>query len=134
MSQVNDVVGPIASDKGLHILKLTERRAETTRTLAEAKVDIQKRLLDQMRAQKKRELTDETRKSIRVEIYEDGAREDRPRPPQMAAAPRLWHLSPVLPRPGAHTQNPRTRAHAHDPTVPCCLFALAFLQGPGACG
>jgi parvulin-like peptidyl-prolyl isomerase len=71
MTQVNEVVGPIASDKGLHILKLTDRRAATTRTLAEANVDIQKRLLDQMRAQRKRDLTDETRKSIHVEIYQD---------------------------------------------------------------
>jgi peptidyl-prolyl cis-trans isomerase C len=71
MAQVNDVVGPITSDKGLHILKLTDRRPEVTRPFAEVKVDIQKRLLDQMRAQRKRELTDETRKSIRVEIYQD---------------------------------------------------------------
>jgi peptidyl-prolyl cis-trans isomerase C len=71
MTQVNEVVGPIQSDKGFHILKLTERRAETTRALADVKVDIQKRLLDQMRAQRKRELADEVRKSVRVEIYED---------------------------------------------------------------
>jgi peptidyl-prolyl cis-trans isomerase C len=71
MTQVNDVMGPITSDKGFHILKLTDRRAETTRALADVKVDIQKRLLDQLRAQRKRELTDETRKSIRVEIYQD---------------------------------------------------------------
>jgi peptidyl-prolyl cis-trans isomerase C len=70
MAQVNDVAGPIASDKGFHILKLTDRRPEMTRSLAEAKVDIQKRLLDQMRAQRKRELAEEARKSIHVEIYE----------------------------------------------------------------
>ena len=70
MAQVNDVAGPVASDKGFHILKLTERRAELTRPLAEVKGDIQRRLLDQMRAQKKRELVEEARKSIRVEIYE----------------------------------------------------------------
>ena len=38
--------------------------------MAEVKGDIQRRLLDQMRAQKKRELVEEARKSIRVEIYE----------------------------------------------------------------
>ena len=42
-----------------------------TRPLAEVKVDIQRRLLDQMRAQRRRELVEEARKSIRVEIYED---------------------------------------------------------------
>jgi peptidyl-prolyl cis-trans isomerase C len=71
MTQVNEVVGPIQSDKGFHILKLTERRAETTRAFADVKVDIQKRLLDQMRAQRKRDLADEVRKSVHVEVYED---------------------------------------------------------------
>ena len=69
--QVNDVAGPIQSEKGFHILMLMDRRAEGIRTLAEVKVDIQKRLLDQMRATRKRELTEELRKSIQVEIYED---------------------------------------------------------------
>jgi peptidyl-prolyl cis-trans isomerase C len=70
MAQANDVAGPIASDKGFHIIKLTDRRPEMTRPFAEVKADIQRRLLDQLRAQKKRELVEEARKSIRVEIYE----------------------------------------------------------------
>ena len=69
--QVNDVAGPVASDKGFHVLRLTERRPEVTRPLAEVKLDIQKRLLDQLRAQRRRELADEARKTIHVEIYED---------------------------------------------------------------
>jgi len=71
ITRVNDVAGPIASDKGFHIIKLTERRPQVTRPFAEVKVDIQRRLLDQMRAQRRRELVEEARKSIRVEIYED---------------------------------------------------------------
>ena len=71
LAQVNDVAGPIASDKGLHILKLTDRRAAITRPFAEVKGDIIRRLLEQMRAQRKRELAEEVRKSVRVEIYED---------------------------------------------------------------
>jgi peptidyl-prolyl cis-trans isomerase C len=69
--QINDLAGPIPSDRGFHILKLMDRRAELTRPLAEVKGEIAKRLLDQMRAARKRELTEELRKSIRVEIYED---------------------------------------------------------------
>jgi len=99
LAQVNDVAGPVASDKGFHIIKLTERRPATTRPLAEAKADIQRRLLEQMRAQRKREIADEMRKSIRVEIYEDelakitvGATPDGGRPlsappPVMVPAP-----------------------------------------------
>jgi peptidyl-prolyl cis-trans isomerase C len=68
LGQVNEVAGPIETDKGFHILKLTEHRPETTRPLAEVKVDIQRRLLEQWRAQRRRELTEEMRKSVRVEI------------------------------------------------------------------
>jgi peptidyl-prolyl cis-trans isomerase C len=107
MTQVNDVVGPIASDKGFHILKLTDRRAETTRALSEAKVDIQKRLLDQMRAQRKREMAEEMRKSIRVEIFQDelakvalaptpdGGRPASANPPAPSSAP----TPPPTPKP-----------------------------------
>jgi peptidyl-prolyl cis-trans isomerase C len=96
--KVDEVAGPVASDKGFHILRLTDRRPEVTRPLAEVKPDIQKRLLDQMRAQRKRELAEEMRKSIRVEIYEgelakltvagfpDGGRPEV-RPPIPDAAP-----------------------------------------------
>jgi len=98
MSQVNDVVGPSRLTRLAHP-QVDRPRAETTRTLAEAKVDIQKRLLDQMRAQKKRELTDETRKSIRVEIYEDELAKIALAPAADGGRPRLWHPSPVLPDP-----------------------------------
>jgi len=71
LAQINDVAGPIESDKGFHIIRLTDRRPATTRSIADAKLDIQKRLLEQMRAQRKRDLAEEMRKSIRVEIYQD---------------------------------------------------------------
>ena len=107
MTQVNEVVGPIASDKGFHILKLTDRRPEVTRPLADVKVDIQKRLLDQMRAQRKREMAEEMRKSIRVEIYEDELAKialapttdgGRPpaAPPVPGSAPTPTHPAPKL--------------------------------------
>jgi peptidyl-prolyl cis-trans isomerase C len=107
MTQVNEVVGPVTSDKGFHILKLTDRRPEVTRPLAEVKVDIQKRLLDQMRAQRKREMAEEMRKSIRVEIYEDELAKialapttdgGRPpaAPPVPGSAPTPTHPAPKL--------------------------------------
>ena len=100
MTQVNEVGGPIQSDKGFHILKLTERRAETTRALADVKVDIQKRLLDQMRAQRKRELADEVRKSVRVEIYEDElAKIPLASPPDAGRPPTAAPVSSSAPTP-----------------------------------
>jgi peptidyl-prolyl cis-trans isomerase C len=71
LAKPGDVAGPITSDKGFHIIRLNERRPEVTRTLAEAKPDIQRKLVEQMRTQRKRDLAEEARKTIRVEIYED---------------------------------------------------------------
>ncbi len=87
LTQVNDIVGPISSDKGFHILKLTDRRSEVMRPLAEVKVDIQKRLLEQARAQQKRELVEEARKSIRVEIDESELAKITVAPPADAGQP-----------------------------------------------
>lgn len=95
LAKPGDIAGPIASDKGFHILRLSERRAESTRTLAEAKSDIQRKLVEQMRTQRKRELTEEARKTIRVEIYEDELAKvalpttpDAGRPDSQAPAPK----------------------------------------------
>jgi peptidyl-prolyl cis-trans isomerase C len=71
LNEPGDIAGPIASDKGFHIIRLSERRPEGARPLAEAKLDIQRKLLEQMRTQRKRELAEEARKTIRVEIFED---------------------------------------------------------------
>jgi peptidyl-prolyl cis-trans isomerase C len=71
MTKPGEIAGPIASDKGFHIIRLSERRPATTRTLDDAKADIQRKLVEQMRTQRKRELAEEARKTIRVDIYED---------------------------------------------------------------
>jgi hypothetical protein len=57
------------------------------RPLAEVKVDIQKRLLEQARAQQKRELVEEARKSIRVEIDESELAKITVAPPADAGQP-----------------------------------------------
>jgi peptidyl-prolyl cis-trans isomerase C len=95
LAKPGDIAGPIASDKGFHILRLSERRAESTRTVADAKLDIQRKLVEQMRTQRKRELAEEARKTIRVEIYEDELAKvalpttpDAGRPDSQAPAPK----------------------------------------------
>jgi len=71
LEEIGDLSEVVSTDQGFVILKLTERRPALSRTLEEAKVEIQKRLLDEMRATKKKEFVEEARKSIRVEIDED---------------------------------------------------------------
>jgi peptidyl-prolyl cis-trans isomerase C len=71
LKDIGDLSELVTTEKGFAILKLTDRRPALTRTLDEAKPEIQRRLLEDMRAKRKRELVEEARKSIRVEIFED---------------------------------------------------------------
>jgi peptidyl-prolyl cis-trans isomerase C len=71
LKEIGDVSELVSTNKGFVILKLTERRAALSRTLEEAKTEIQKRLLEELRNRKKKELIEEARKSVRVEIFED---------------------------------------------------------------
>ncbi len=106
MAQVNDVAGPIASDKGFHILKLLDRRPEVTRPLAEVKGDIQRRLVEQLRTQRKHDLVEEARKSIRVEINQDELAKIALAPPADAGRPATIPLLPVSSPTPAPTPKP----------------------------
>jgi peptidyl-prolyl cis-trans isomerase C len=71
LKEVGDVSDLIATDKGFAVLKLTDRRPALSRSLEEARPEIQRRLLDELRAKKKKDYVDEARKTIKVEIFED---------------------------------------------------------------
>jgi peptidyl-prolyl cis-trans isomerase C len=71
LKEIGDLSEPVGTDQGFVILKLTDRRPALSRTLAEAKPEIQRRLLEEMRGKRKKEMVDEARKLVRVEIYED---------------------------------------------------------------
>lgn len=70
LKEIGDLSDLVSTDKGFVILKLTDRRPAVSHTLEEAKPEIQRRLLEEMRARRKQELVDEARKTIRVEIDE----------------------------------------------------------------
>jgi peptidyl-prolyl cis-trans isomerase C len=71
LKDVGDLSDLVSTDKGFVLLKLTDHRPALSRTIEEAKPEIQRRLLEDMRTKRKKELVDEARKTIRVEIYED---------------------------------------------------------------
>jgi len=71
LKEVGDVSDLVATDKGFAVLRLTDRRPALSRPLEEAKPEIQRRLLDELRTKKKKEYVDEARKTIKVEIFED---------------------------------------------------------------
>jgi peptidyl-prolyl cis-trans isomerase C len=71
LKDIGDVSELVVTDKGFAVLKLTDRRPALSRALEEAKPEIQRRLLDELRAKRKKEFVDEARKTIRVEIFEE---------------------------------------------------------------
>ena len=71
LKEVGDVSEVVAADKGFVVLKLTDRRPALSRSREEAKPEIQRRLLDELRTKKKKDYVDEARKTIKVEIFED---------------------------------------------------------------
>jgi peptidyl-prolyl cis-trans isomerase C len=71
LKEVGDVSELVGTPKGFAILKLTERRPALSRTLDDAKVEIQRHLVDELRSKRRKELIEEARKSVKVEIFED---------------------------------------------------------------
>jgi len=71
LKEVGDISDLVATDKGFAILKLTDKRPALSRSLDEARPEIQRRLLDELRTKKKKDYVEEARKTIKVEIFED---------------------------------------------------------------
>lgn len=71
MTTLGDVAGPVATDKGFHVLKLTQRRPGFTRPLADVTREIRRLILRDRRAKKMEEMVAQMRTKLKVEIYED---------------------------------------------------------------
>ena len=71
LRDLGDVSPPVATDKGYHVLKLTQRRAGFTRPLAAVSAEIRRLILRDRRAKKMDEMVAESKKKLKVEIYDD---------------------------------------------------------------
>jgi peptidyl-prolyl cis-trans isomerase C len=71
LADVGDVAGPIKTDKGYHIVKLTQKKPGFTRPLAEVKRQIQQRLFRDLRTKSMDAFIADLRKKSKIEIYED---------------------------------------------------------------
>jgi peptidyl-prolyl cis-trans isomerase C len=104
LEKVGEIVGPVGSEAGFHILRLTERLPAAPRSLADATPDIRRRIADELRAKRRRELVDEARKHVKIEIYQDQlAKLDVPTP---SAAPASGKSSPGEPSVPAAAPSP----------------------------
>ncbi len=71
LKETGDLSDVVSTDRGFVLLKLTERRPAVSLSLDQARPEIQKRLLEELRAKRKKELVDEMRKTVKVELFED---------------------------------------------------------------
>ncbi|MEA2700967.1 MAG: hypothetical protein QOI66_5238 [Myxococcales bacterium] len=70
LKEVGDVSPPIKSDKGYHLLKLTQKRPGFSRPLAEVKRQIQQRLFRDIRTKALDDFYAEMKKKTKVEVFE----------------------------------------------------------------
>ncbi|HET6150601.1 MAG TPA: peptidyl-prolyl cis-trans isomerase [Polyangia bacterium] len=71
LAEVGDVAGPIKSDKGFHIIKLTQKKPGFTRPLPEVKRQIQQRLFRDLRTKSMESFIADLRKKSKIDIHED---------------------------------------------------------------
>jgi peptidyl-prolyl cis-trans isomerase C len=71
LTEVGEVAGPIKSDKGYHIIKLTQKKPGFTRPLPEVKRQIQQRLFRDLRTKSMESFIAELRKKSKIDIHED---------------------------------------------------------------
>jgi peptidyl-prolyl cis-trans isomerase C len=71
LTEIGEVSPPVRTDKGYHVLVLTQRRPGFTRPLAEVSREIRRQILRERRTKKTDELVAEMRQRMKVEVYED---------------------------------------------------------------
>ncbi len=71
LRQIGDVSDPVETEKGFHILRLTQRRAGFLRPFEEVKRQVRTRLHQERRGQKVEEWVQEMRGRVKIEVFED---------------------------------------------------------------
>ena len=90
IKDVNGLSPLVESEKGFHILKLTQKRAAVTKPFADVKGEIQRRLFEERRSKRLEAWVGEVRKQQKVEVFEErlkSVRLDPPPPGTQPAAP-----------------------------------------------
>jgi peptidyl-prolyl cis-trans isomerase C len=74
LKEVGDVSDLVSTPQGHAILKLSERRAALSQSLDDSRIEIRRRLLDDLRNKRKKEFVDQARKLVKIEVFEDELR------------------------------------------------------------
>jgi parvulin-like peptidyl-prolyl isomerase len=114
LAEIGDVAGPIKTDKGFAIIKLTQKKPGFTRPLAEVKRQIQQRLFRDLRTKSMDAFIADLRQKSKIDIHEDmlakvlidaGMPGDGAGATSMAGMPPGMHPGMPMPGPpgGPHT-------------------------------
>ena len=109
LAQVNDVSDPIQTESGYTIVVLHQKQPGFSRSLAEAKSDIQSRLTYEGRQQKRNALIADVRKRANIEI--DEAQLAKLTLPLPSSGPSTAAPDKRSPGPGAPPPAPATPGH-----------------------
>jgi peptidyl-prolyl cis-trans isomerase C len=71
LERQGDLSPLVKTDRGYHLLRLTQRRPGFTRQLAEVAPEVRRLVLNELRARKMQDMVAEVRQRLKVEIYED---------------------------------------------------------------
>jgi peptidyl-prolyl cis-trans isomerase C len=71
LKEIGEVSGPVHSERGYHVLLLTQRRPGFTRPREDAGREIRRQLAKERRARKMEEMVTEMRQRLKVQIFED---------------------------------------------------------------
>lgn len=102
-AKVNDVIGPVRTEFGFHVIKVTDRRAESVTSLDEVKTEIVKSLENQELRQGMEKLTAELRGATTVEKFESAIVDN---PAYQATPPPMMQMPMGNPMGGAHPPIP----------------------------
>jgi peptidyl-prolyl cis-trans isomerase C len=109
LKEVNDLSPVVESDKGFHILKLTQRRPGFTRPFPEVKRQIQTRLFYDMRTKRMDAWVAEMKKKLKVEVFEDKLAQVKVEGAGAGGGPTAGGLVPGIP--GLHVAPAVPKAH-----------------------
>jgi peptidyl-prolyl cis-trans isomerase C len=96
----DDVVGPINSQFGYHIIKVVDRKPEKQRPLEEVSPAIKTAIKARKKSEKTRDTLAALKKEAKVEVLEAGVSlEPQPLPPPPGAPPGVAPVAPGQPMP-----------------------------------
>ena len=100
-AKVGQIVGPVKSPFGYHVIQVTDKKAPTVATLASTRDQIKTTLTQQQMQQQQPIFLQQLRSAAKIEIFDDRYKDAFPSPLPTTAAPASAAPAPASPAPAA---------------------------------